>query len=79
MFGKLKKTFLTRKSSKSTDSYSPRDTEGAGQMLGNAPSGAPVNKKNSASRDSGLSPFSYPGPFDSASPATRRPSKHYPT
>ncbi|KAH6872798.1 hypothetical protein BKA58DRAFT_382774 [Alternaria rosae] len=74
MFGKLKKTFSTRKSSKSTNSYSPRDTEGAGHMLGNAPSGAPVNKKNFASHDSGLSPFSYPHPFDSASPATRRPN-----
>lgn len=74
MFGKLKKTFSTRKASKSTNSYSPRDTEGAGQVLGNAPTGAPVNKRNSASRDSGLAPFSYPGPFDSASPATRRPN-----
>ncbi|KAI4929846.1 hypothetical protein J4E85_004467 [Alternaria conjuncta] len=78
MFGKLKKTFSTRKTSKSTNSYSPRDTEGAGQMLGNAPTGAPVNKRNSASRDSGLAPFSYPGPFDSASPATRRPTQNAP-
>jgi hypothetical protein len=76
MLSKLKKTFSTRKSSKATNDHHPQNTAGAGQMLGNAPLTAPVSKRSSGSRDSGLTPSSHATPFASASPATRRPSKY---
>ncbi|KAL1800597.1 hypothetical protein ACET3X_000939 [Alternaria dauci] len=73
MYQKLKKTFSTRKSSKSSNDYLSRDTEGTGQMLRNTPAAAPVSKRSAGSRDSGLTPPSRTNPFASASPATRRP------
>ncbi|KAG9191924.1 hypothetical protein G6011_10658 [Alternaria panax] len=73
MYQKLKKTFSTRKSPKSSNNYRPRDTEGAGQMTG-TPSAAAASNRRSGSRDGGLAPPSRTNPSASASPATRRPN-----
>ncbi|CAN9122888.1 unnamed protein product [Alternaria alternata] len=74
MYQKLKKTFSTRKPSKSSNDYISWDTEGAGQTLSSTPAAAPVSKRSSGSRNNGLAPPSRTNPFASASPATRRPN-----
>jgi hypothetical protein len=77
MYQKLKKTFSTRKASKSSNNCPIRDAENAGQMLDNTLTATPVSKRSSGSRNSGLTPPSRTNPLASASPATRRPSKYY--
>ncbi|CAN9100968.1 unnamed protein product [Alternaria sp. RS040] len=74
MYQKLKKTFSTRKPSKSSNDYISWDTEGAGQTLKNTPAAAPVSKRSTGSHNNGIAPPLRTNPFTSASPATRRPN-----